>query len=202
LEVLVKRFAALIAILGVIALISGCSVLRGVINKARSIVVNATPTIAADTLRPDEPADETTPDPSPEPSALPTAKPTGAQPTKAANEYMSAMLGIMFTLPDSWTGKYHVDEGDGYLTVYFVPEEPIDETKGDGMLFTVIVKEAEDDGGFFDNEREIGINGVKYLCGTSTDVSYLEDQPEYETYEAMMRDLPAVFDSIRAAEGE
>lgn len=194
-----KRFITLIIVFFVFVLISGCSIIRGAISRARQAAgsppatVTSTPCLTAS-------ANETL-QPSNAP-VVPQAMPTKAESTDtpAVNEYTSATLGIMFSMPESWSGKFRVDEGEGYLGVYFFPEEPIDETMGEGKLFTIIVKESEDDAGFFDNEREIEINGIKYLCGMPTDVSYSENQPEYETYTAMMKDVPSVLETIRAAD--
>ncbi len=184
-----KRVSLLCAALMLSALLSGCTILRGV---ARSVLKleTAQPTVqvVAETIRAE----------TDEPTAMPTPEPTeeSAAAEGAFETITSASLGIAFDVPASWAGKYRVDEGDGYLIVYFKPSEPIDD--GMGKFFTILTKTSEDDAGFFDNEEEIEINGVTYLVGMPTDVTYSQENPEFDTFKAMREDLPMIRDSLRS----
>jgi hypothetical protein len=76
----------------------------------------------------------------------------------------------------------------------------MDTSLGDGFFFSISRKTSEDDAEFMDSVIEFDINGVTYISGTSTDVPYSEEQPEYDTYRAMCGDREKILDSVRAAE--
>ncbi len=117
-------------------------------------------------------------------------------PTKT--EYTTTMgLGIAFTLPKSWIGKCRIVESEDDILFYFHPAKPFDPNTGDGFLFCISRKMAEDDSDFLDGAQEFTIDGVTYISGTSTDVPYSEDQPEYDTYMSM-GGRQEILDSVRA----
>ena len=210
-----KRFAVALFAVAVALLFAGCGLVRSVTQQ-----VLPQPAVVETEIEDDEEAEETpdvtstaTPEPEeshtaaaeepdvtqePEVSSTPVDATTGATPDE--NTVVSDTLGIAFTVPEDWAGKYRVEERNGYLSVYFVPSVPFDDSFGDGFIFTITKQTSEDDEYFLDNSRKLDINGVPYICGTSTDVSYSPEQPEYEIYEEMFQDYSDIMETIRAAE--
>jgi hypothetical protein len=116
------------------------------------------------------------------------------------NVYLSTRLGIAFTVPESWVGKYRVEEGDGYVSAFFRPEEMDIEENGDGLFFMIVRKEGCTviDEEYLEELPVVEANGAAYAIYEPTDVSY--EGPEQDAFEAMNGDKSGVFDSIRAAE--
>lgn len=187
-----KRFAICLSLMVTIIISSGCSILTNAVKRVlphHSAAVEQT-SVASQI----EPSPTAEPEPSPSPEAATTAP---AETETASIQYTSTALGLAFTMPGSWADKYRVQEGDGYLAVYFKPASTIED--GLGKFFTVMKKTSEDDGGYFDDEVQIEINDVTYICGSPTDVAYSEENPEYEAYVKMKQDVPAIIQSICAA---
>lgn len=184
-----KHFIAALVIAGMIAVSSGCSASNGNVNNtpfptiietqspSLSPVVTVLPTVTAAT-----------------PTLVVTPSPTVTPP----NVYVSEKFGFSFTVPNSWVGKYHVKEGEGYLTVYFDPAEPTE--YGNSELFS-IGTEAYAEEELFDSDYKFEINGVVFIWG-SISILYTESDPEYDTYMAWQKDIPGVFKSIRSLSGQ
>lgn len=178
-----KRISIVLAAIVVAALFSGCSL---VFNTLRRVAPNRTVETVQVTMAPEEAPSEESVQTNP--------------PAPKVSIYTSDSLGITFTLPDSWVGKYRVEERAGFLTVYFKPAEPVDPDVGDGEMFCIVKKTADIDTSFYDNAQEFEIGGVTYIWGEPTDVRYSEGQPEYDAYVQMHQDFPAIYQSIRAAQ--
>ena len=74
------------------------------------------------------------PSPTGQPTPESTAVPDIVQP-EMSKIYKSDALGMSFTVPESWVGKYRVEEDNGCLTVLFDPAAPVNKDIGDGVLF-------------------------------------------------------------------
>lgn len=129
----------------------------------------------------------------PGPTTTPTPAVTSSLPT-----YTSDALGLEFTMPHSWAGKYRVVESDGRLTVYFKPSQTPDPNVGDGELFCIVCKTADLDMTLYDNAREIKNFSGTFIWGEPTDVRYQPGQPEYDTYVAMQKNVPGIYYSVYA----
>jgi hypothetical protein len=187
-----KRIILIFTAVVMVALLSSCSIVAGALRKALPHATQETgQSVLIATVEPE--ATETEPVATETETVAPTAAPK-------VSIYTSETLGITFTVPDTWVGKYRVEEGDGYLTVFFNPAEPIDQNVGDGELFCIVKKTPDIDTSMYDNSQEFEVNGVAYIWGQPTDVRYSEGQPEYDTYVQMLQDFSAVYQSIRAAE--
>lgn len=199
-----KRIGIVLAAVVLAALFTGCSVIIGTLRRVaphhtpQVVVVTMAPDTSEDTVETLQPSEEATQAPTVEPTQAPTVEPTQAAPR--LNIYSSSALGIAFAVPDSWVGKYRVEEGDGYLTVYFKPKESIDPNVGDGELFCIVKKTPDIDTSMYDNPQEFEINGAKYIWGQPTDVRYSQGQPEYDTYVKMQQDFASIYQSIQAAD--
>ena len=204
-----KRLAVALAIAGMVFTFPGCTMLSvGTKSSAPLATAMETPVTTA---APDEtsPMPETaSPDPSqtpeetePEPSAAlspapsPTPKPVK---TASSNIYSNRSLGLSFTMPKSWAGKYRVVNGKGYLSVYFSPVDTADlNDPNDGELFS-IVEEKVKKSGDMSGDWTFNLNGLTYIWG-SFDMEYDDTEPEYDTYSAMLKDIPAVFASVKSS---
>jgi len=182
-----KRFFVFIAVVCMM-LVSGCSSPMG--NTLKSVVTTPTPTplpsstsasIATATASPTKQATVPTP--------TPTTKP---EPKEIVVN--SAKLGLTFSLPKSWKGKYRIEESKDSLSVYFKPSKPVDEIY-DGFLFFIARKTSDMNGDFIDNYREFKVNGTTYVFGGPTDVTY--EGPEDDTFLSMNQDALAIYSTIR-----
>jgi hypothetical protein len=194
-----KRFAAVIAIALLITVFSGCSTPNGGL-KSDAPPATATP-IASDTPPPATPEPSLLPAETPEPDTTPeetTPEPRESAPANTI--YTSTNLGITFTIPQSWAGKYRVEEADGCLTVYFNPAEPLGRNSWSGELFSVC-KEASGKRVYLSGEWTFELNGTSYVWGIIDSMSYSEFAPEYDTYTAMEKDIPAIFDTVQSLSG-
>jgi hypothetical protein len=202
-----KRFAAALAIIACCAIFfSSCTDLNGKTIALYSTITKTQASLTSANAF-NLPTDTSLPVPSPSPSATKAEatidnyyKKKEIVPT--TNVYSSTVSGITLTVPESWVGKYRVEEQGGYISVYFKPTEPVDTDTGDGQLFSINEKNSEEDELLYNSAVEFDVNGTTYICGTSKDESYQRSQPEYETYTTMQKDLPAVFSSIRTAKGQ
>ena len=184
-----KRISLLLVAALLAGLFSGCSILTGAVRRVLNLGA----------ARPTATAAATVHAPTAEPTREPAPEPTGqsAAPAGAFEEVVSACLGVAFDVPSAWSGKYRVEEGDNYLAVYFRPSAPIAE--GVGNLFSIVLKTSEEDAYMLDNSVEIAIDGETYIFGTPTDVPYQQQDPEYDAFVAMLKDLPAICASVRAS---
>lgn len=139
------------------------------------------------------------PEPSPTP-AEPTPEPTETIP--AAETYASDGLGLTFTVPGSWADQYRVEEGDGYLSVYFTPAESPGKSSRSGELFSVAKAHTAVDGQYISGEWEFTINGTTYAWGVFDRLAYGASAPEYDTYRALQNDIPAIFETVRSISGQ
>ncbi len=113
-------------------------------------------------------------------------------------EYTTTMgLGIAFTLPKSWIGKCRIVESEDDISIYFHPAEPFDPNTGDGFLFFISRKVSDVDTPILDGVHEFVVGSITYISGTSTDVPYSVDQPEYDIYMSM-GGQQEILDSVRA----
>jgi len=127
---------------------------------------------------------------------MPTVTPGLKQsPVDAVIEYTSINLGIRFSMPGYWKGKYTVEENEDSVLVYFKPSVPAQDY--DGFLFIIQKRtpENQEDAEFMDGYREVKVNGVTYMCGGPTDVTY--EGPEFELFNEMNSDVFDIYGSIR-----
>lgn len=113
------------------------------------------------------------------------------------NVYTNEGLGLTFTVPKSWVGKYRVEEGEGYLSVYYglVESDDSDSTE----LFTIMKKTCSK-WDCFSDEWEFGMNGTTYGWGTTSfDIELASDN---ETYVKMQYDVPAISHTLRSVIGK
>lgn len=110
-------------------------------------------------------------------------------------QYKSSNLGFSLSFPESWRGKYAVREFDDSMAVYFKPEAAISDDKG--RLFTVVKNPTEEAAGFYDDVKYIDLNGMKYLIGGPTDVTYTKEDPEYSTFARMRKEIQEVIKTIK-----
>jgi len=196
-----KRSAVALAILFVVAVFSGCSLLiRGMISNAPLPAATetqpATTPSAVDTAL----ASDT--------GTLELSAPEGTEPKATTvipttNIYASAGLALTFTVPAGWVGKFSVEDGGDYLSVYFNPATPYAPNVRDGELFTIEQEDSEDMS--YGGDWEFKLGGVTYAWGSINGidgVDYNDFEPEYNTYMAMVNNVPAVFDTVRSLSGQ
>lgn len=207
-----NRLCAAVVAFCIVAALSGCAAL----HNSSAPLATATPAqmvTFAPTPLPTSPTPSSTPSPMPDAT---TAQPVGGSTSDwtsddfyklmkivpTTNTYTSMDTGITFTVPNSWIGKYRVEEQQGYATVYFNPAGSINTDVGDGELFSINPKDSEEDELLYSYAVEFKIDETTYICGELNDACYQKGQPEYDTYKTMQKDLPAVFESIRTSKGQ
>ena len=192
-----KRFLITAAVLFLIATFSGCTIEGTVfpsIMPQPTQVATQAPSFAS-------PVESSTIVTTVEPS--PTPKETIAEPTEiipTTSKYTSTGLGLTFTVPKSWVGKYRVKEGEDYLSVYFNPAKPIDSIH-EGEFFTIL-KKADVDEELIRNDWEFNMNGITYIWGSNASFFYWQTDPEYNTYAAMEKDISDIFQTVRSVSGK
>ena len=209
-----KRICAALIAYCMVAALSGCAALQGssaplaTVTQAPTATVSPTPVPASPTLvnatpKPSLSIETTYSDPTPG-----EAEPEPTESIPASTEYTSTNLGLAFTVPESWVGKYRVKEYDNHITVYFNPANPIPENSWSGELFSVARENTEDSNGIF-GDWEFEINSATYVWGLFDGAncsgcveSYGEGAPEYSRFMAMRKDIPAIFSSVESLSGQ
>ncbi|MCY6370706.1 hypothetical protein [Clostridium ganghwense] len=115
-------------------------------------------------------------------------------------EYKNEKLGFSLIFPESWKGKYRVEENDMGIMVYFEPKEKIQE-KGAGYLFGIINKSSKDlDEDHFDtvcDKRYFKTKDDTYVIGGPTGITFSEDNPKFPTYRKLQLQIPEVIKTIK-----
>lgn len=117
------------------------------------------------------------------------------------NVYASWGLGLTFTVPKKWIGKYRVEEGDGYLAVCFNPEEPLEEYAWSGEMFT-ITDETSEKSQYICGEWKFERNGEMFVWGICDPFDYAPWAPEYDTFKMMMKEVSSIYMSLRSTSGQ
>ncbi|KAJ51912.1 hypothetical protein BD780_001719 [Clostridium tetanomorphum] len=114
-------------------------------------------------------------------------------------DYKSKKFGFSLTFPESWKGKYRVEEKDNSLSVYFQPKEKVGD--GLGLFFTIIKKTKDLNEEFYDSiygcEKYYKINGETYFLGGPTDVNFPETHAEFKTFLTMKKEIPQVMKTFK-----
>lgn len=115
------------------------------------------------------------------------------------NAFKSDKLGFSLTFPESWKDKYRIEENDMGITVYFKPQEKVED--GQGRLFTLINKKSpnlhEDTLDTISDQRYFDAKGVTYVIGGPTDINFPEDHPEFNTFLKMGGERKEVLSTLK-----
>jgi len=115
-------------------------------------------------------------------------------------KYENKNLGFSFTIPASWSGKYAIKETADGIHVYFKPATPGNpDTQGNGFLFG-IVKESTVNADHFDTvgqPRTFEANGVKYIVGGPTGVTFSDSDPEWGNFKNISNQVKDVVKTIK-----
>ena len=124
---------------------------------------------------------------------------SGAPIVKSENIYKNEKLGFSITFPDSWKGKYTVEEKDNGIRVCYKPKVNIQD-QGSGFLFTVL-KNTPDLSDQLDTVsykmRYFKAKGITYIIGGPTDMPFDSNHPEFQTYLKMTREKPQVVETLK-----
>jgi hypothetical protein len=132
-----------------------------------------------------------------------TSQPSKTQENKSNNQvkqnnvYNNDKLGISFTVPQSWIGRYTVKEETYGVNVFFKPTVPAPE--GSGLIFCLI-KEGYGDEEFLDSmgdPKTIVAKGVTYHIDGPRDIGFPDDHKEYKDYQKFRQDVPSVVKTIK-----
>lgn len=194
-----KRMVVLLAVFLSAIVLSGCIQLKisdSQLDKIADKVAAQMEPKATDK----EPARTASPtvEPTPDATALPTADVTSAPTAEtAANSvlYTNETLGFSLKFPRSWEGKFSISEWENGISVSFRPDAPVEE--GKGYLFSLIKNPSEDDASFLDGAQYIESNGATYVYGGPTDVTYFEEDPEYDTFVRMRDEIDQVMKTLK-----
>ena len=193
-----RSYQIVFAVLILIITLSGCSTdgntwptitpqMRQTVAPVPSSVMPVTPSpTPAVVLEPSSTPDEVLPEPT---EIIPNT-----------NVYTSIGLGLTFSVPKSWVGKYRVKEGEGCLSVYFIPAEPID-TAHEGEFFSIL-KITDSNVEHLRNDWEFRMNDTTYIWGSDAQFFYWQTDPEYNTYATMEKDIPDAFQTVRSVSGQ
>lgn len=115
-------------------------------------------------------------------------------------EYKNDKLGFSLTFPESWRGKYMVEENDMGIRVYFEPKEKVKE-EGVGFLFGIINKSSKDlHEDTFDtvcNKRYFETKDATYVIGGPTDIGFPDNNKEYTTYKKLRLEIPDIIKTLK-----
>lgn len=162
-------------------------------NTNKTVDTNSSPT-SQDATQPQQskPIQQLTEQPAPPKTAV--------QPpiSSASQKYVSNNLGFSITFPASWKNKYSVVEDNNGLTVYFKPvSHPV---AGAGLLFRIVKKTPNLDEGMLDiingAKRYFTAKGITFVIGSSTDVNFPENNPEFGTYRQLSSESASVINTI------
>lgn len=173
------------------------------VPKAGSSVENVTP--AANSKAKDVPAtnSNTKDTPAQKSNNKDTSQTSKSQEKKSNNQvkqnnvYNSDKLGISFTVPESWIGRYTVKEETYGINVFFKPTSPAPE--GSGLIFC-LMKKGYGDEDFLDgigDQRTIVAKGVTYYIDGPRDIGFPDDHKEYKDYKKFRDDVPSVVKTIK-----
>lgn len=187
-----KLLLSLLIILSLCAVLVGCSSQKTKIKGASS-TPNSSSTVPNSTKS--EVSNSTEVE---VPSPTNTEKPE-IQITDQTEKYQSAKFGLSMEFPSSCKGKYMVEENESGIDVYFKPKQKVDD--GMGLLFSIIKKTNDLDEGMYDSisgaKKYYEVNGVTYLVGGPTDVSFPETHPEFKTFLKIKADIPEVLKTLK-----
>ncbi|MCR3761482.1 hypothetical protein KYB31_21140 [Clostridium felsineum] len=116
--------------------------------------------------------------------------------TEESNVYVSKNLGIVMTFPESWSGKYSVEETSDYLDIYF------NDHKNKGLLLLVKRNSPNLSGDGYDpiidGKYVYRIGDNDYFIAGTTGVTVDDNQPDFKNFMQMHSELPQVINSMRA----
>jgi hypothetical protein len=123
--------------------------------------------------------------------------------TELGNNYLKQgkydKLGFSINFPDSWKGKYTVNESNEGIRVYFKPSS--ENTVGSGFLFGVLKKSDNLDESTFDTVsskvRYFTAKGITYVVGGPTDVNFDENDPEFNVFLKMSKESAKVVETLK-----
>jgi hypothetical protein len=102
---------------------------------------------------------------------------------EAGTPYQNHSLGIGFSIPKSWEGKYRIEATDESITVYFLPKEKAGYDNA-GMLFTIVKRSKDVYESMLDGlgKRYIKAKNVIYVVGGPTDVNFPDNHKEFKDF--------------------
>ncbi|MCX7708517.1 MAG: hypothetical protein N2484_01565 [Clostridia bacterium] len=105
----------------------------------------------------------------------------------------SSRFGFFIPVPANWTDRYTVEEADTGINVYFNPQKP---AENQGVLFYINKKGTVEEG-FLDNVKYFDFNGMTFVIGQPTDVSFDTEHPEFNIYCSMSREVTDIVQSLK-----
>lgn len=192
-----KRVVVGLFLICMVAALAGCASAPLGTGTPEPTVMAAPAVTVVPTATPSPVSMTATPDASPTPTAEP--EPTKIVPTTTV--YTSTNFGLSFTMPDSWVGKYGVEEGTGYLSVYTNPDKPFGDNSLNEELFTIVKPDNNNDGPEY-SEWQFTANGNDYVWGFNDDMPYGLEESEYDRFHAMLNEIPTIFKTLRSASGQ
>lgn len=111
-------------------------------------------------------------------------------------EYNINNLGLSLVFPESWVDRYRIIEAETSVTVCFKPNVKIEGSKG--RFFTILKKTKDSDEWHFDDVERFVANGITYIIGKPTDVTYTKEDPEFDAFKKMQAEVPEVLKTLKA----
>lgn len=115
----------------------------------------------------------------------------------SGNIYKNEKLGFSITFPDSWKGKYTIEEKDNGIWVYFKP-------KVEAQYKTVLFEVRKNNTDLADQldtvsykMRYFKAKGITYIIGGPTD-TLDSDHPELQTYLQMNKEKGKVVETLKS----
>lgn len=189
-----KSLLLSVAMLLIACFLSGCFV----VHITPSAGNDATITVEdAQTQDPEAAHNEVQATNTPSPTAEPTVEPTEAPANTSASgvHYTNESLGFSLEFPRSWEGKFSVYEFENGISVSFRPNVPVQE--GKGHLFSLIKNPTEDDTDILDGTKYVETSDATYAYGGPTDVTYFEEDPQYDVFVFMRDEIDQVMKTIK-----
>lgn len=131
-------------------------------------------------------------------SESPTQENKSNNQVKQNFNYNNDKLGISFTLPASWSGKYTIKEAKEGVYIFFKPTGSAPE--GSGLIFCIIDEGSGADD-FLDSAggpKTIVAKGITYVIDGPRDIGFPEDNKEYNDYKKLREEVPNVAKTIKA----
>lgn len=114
--------------------------------------------------------------------------------------YQNGKLGFSLVIPESWNGKYIIEEEDDGIFVRFKPAEPVEE-EYTGLLFAILerslINGSEDHFDTVGEPRIFEAKGITYITGGPTDVSFPIEHKEFDDFAKMSGEVRAVVGTIK-----
>lgn len=113
--------------------------------------------------------------------------------------YNNNKLGISFTIPASWSGKYTIKEASEGINIFFKPTEAVPE--GSGLIFCIAKEVPNADEPLYKvgNQKNIVAKGISYVVDGPRDIGFPPEHKEYNDYKKLQADVPNVVKTIKVA---